>query len=200
MQSTRSNRKTVLPSPLRRLPLAAAVAMVMCAPHAWAQDAAQDGEKKEARTLDAITVTAQKREENLQKVPISLQVLGNTQLEQQNVAAFSDYAKLIPSLSFGTSGGGVFSGPGFVQLYMRGVASGNDANHSGSQPSAAMYLDEQPITTITGALDIHMYDIERVEALAGPQGTLYGANSQSGTVRIITRKPDTEAFSAGYSV
>ncbi|HOU66942.1 MAG TPA: hypothetical protein PK861_13055, partial [Thermomonas sp.] len=108
MQSTRSNRKTVLPSPLRRLPLAAAVAMVMCAPHAWAQDAAQDGEKKEARTLDAITVTAQKREENLQKVPISLQVLGNTQLEQQNVAAFSDYAKLIPSLSFGTSGGGVF--------------------------------------------------------------------------------------------
>ena len=200
MQSTRSNRKTVLPSPLRRLPLAAAVAMVMCAPHAWAQDAAQDGEKKEARTLDAITVTAQKREENLQKVPISLQVLGNTQLEQQNVAAFSDYAKLIPSLSFGTSGGGVFSGPGFVQLYMRGVASGNDANHSGSQPSAAMYLDEQPITTITGALDIHMYDIERVEALAGPQGTLYGASSQAGTVRIITRKPDTEGFSAGYSV
>nr|HPM57540.1 TonB-dependent receptor plug domain-containing protein [Thermomonas sp.] len=200
MQSTRSNRKTVLPSPLRRLPLAAAVAMVMCAPHAWAQDAAQDGEKKEARTLDAITVTAQKREENLQKVPISLQVLGNTQLEQQNVAAFSDYAKLIPSLSFGTSGGGVFSGPGFVQLYMRGVASGNDANHSGSQPSAAMYLDEQPITTITGALDIHMYDIERVEALAGPQGTLYGANSQSGTVRIITRKPDPTAFSAGFSV
>ena len=200
MQSTRSNRKTVLPSPLRRLPLAAAVAMVMCAPHAWAQDAAQDGEKKEARTLDAITVTAQKREENLQKVPISLQVLGNTQLEQQNVAAFSDYAKLIPSLSFGTSGGGVFSGLGFVQLYMRGVASGNDANHSGSQPSAAMYLDEQPITTITGALDIHMYDIERVEALAGPQGTLYGANSQSGTVRIITRKPDPTAFSAGFSV
>jgi iron complex outermembrane recepter protein len=193
-------RKTVPTRCFRRLPLAAAVAMVMCAPQAWAQDAAQEGKDKEARTLDTITVTAQKREENLQKVPISLQVLGNTQLEQQNVAAFSDYAKLIPSLSFGTSGGGVFSGPGFVQLYMRGVASGNDANHSGSQPSAAMYLDEQPITTITGALDIHMYDIERVEALAGPQGTLYGANSQSGTVRIITRKPDPTGFSAGFSV
>jgi outer membrane receptor protein involved in Fe transport len=174
------------------LPLAAAVAMVF-APQAWAQDAAQ---AQRGRALDTITVTAQKREENLQKVPISLQVLGNTQLEQQNVAAFGDYAKLIPSLSFGTSGGGVFSGPGFVQLYMRGVASGNDANHSGSQPSAAMYLDEQPITTITGALDIHMYDIERVEALAGPQGTLYGASSQAGTIRIITNKPDPSAFSA----
>jgi iron complex outermembrane receptor protein len=91
----------------------------------------------------------------------------------------------------------VFSGPGFVQVYMRGVASGGDGNHSGSQPSVGMYLDEQPITTIQGALDIHMYDIDRVEALAGPQGTLYGASSQSGTVRIITRKPIRPAFSAG---
>ena len=145
-------------------------------------------------------MTAQKREENLQKVPISLQVLGNAQLEQQNVQSFSDYAKLIPSLSYGTAGGGVFSGPGFVQVYMRGVASGGDGNHSGSQPSVGMYLDEQPITTIQGALDIHMYDIDRVEALAGPQGTLYGASSQSGTVRIITRKPDPTGFSAGAAV
>ena len=193
-------RKTVPTRCFRRLPLAAAVAMAMCAPHAWAQDAAQEGQDKEARTLDAVTVTAQKREENLQKVPISLQVLGNSQLEQQNVSDFDDYAKLIPSLTFGTAGGGVFSGPGFVQVYMRGVASGGDGNHSGSQPSVGMYLDDQPITTIQGALDIHMYDIERVEALAGPQGTLYGASSQAGTVRIITRKPDTEGFSAGYSV
>lgn len=197
--SKRKTRNTVPSWSLRRLPLAAAVAMAMCAPHAWAQDAAQDGEKKETRTLDTITVTAQKREENLQKVPISLQVLGNTQLEQQNVSDFDDYAKLIPSLTYGTAGGGVFSGPGFVQVYMRGIASGGDGNHSGSQPSAGMYLDDQPITTIQGALDIHMYDIERVEALAGPQGTLYGASSQSGTVRIITRKPDSSAFSAGYS-
>ena len=196
--SKRIARKTFS---FRKLPLAAAVALAF-APNAWAQsaDPQTPQENKEARTLDTITVTAQKRVENLQEVPISIQVLGNAQLEQQNVAAFGDYAKLIPSLSFGTSGGGVFSGPGFVQMYMRGVASGNDANHSGSQPSAAMYLDEQPITTITGALDIHMYDIERVEALAGPQGTLYGANSQSGTVRIITRKPDPSAYSAGFAI
>jgi outer membrane receptor protein involved in Fe transport len=63
-----------------------------------------------------------------------------------------------------------------------------------------MYLDEQPITTIQGALDIHMYDIARIEALSGPQGTLYGASSQSGTIRIITNKPDPSGFSAGYGL
>ena len=75
-------------------------------------------------------------------------------------------------------------------VYMRGVASGGNNNHSGPQPSVGIYLDEQPITTIQGALDMHMYDIARVEALAGPQGTLYGASSQAGTIRIITNKPD----------
>src|SRR5678810_799410 len=91
-------------------------------------------------------------------------------------------------------GGGVFSGPGFAQVYMRGVASGSNGNHSGPLPSVGMYLDEQPITTIQGALDINIYDVERVESLAGPQGTLYGASSQSGTIRIITNKPDTSAM------
>ena len=63
-----------------------------------------------------------------------------------------------------------------------------------------MYLDEQPITTIQGNLDLHMYDIARIEALSGPQGTLYGASSQSGTIRIITNKPDPSGFSAGYGL
>ena len=84
--------------------------------------------------------------------------------------------------------------------YIRGVASGGNGNHSGSLPSVGMYLDEQPITTIQGALDIHMYDIARVEALAGPQGTLYGASSQAGTIRIITNKPDPTGFQAGYDL
>ena len=157
-------------------------------------------ERTDAPTLDTVVVTAQKREENLQKVPISIQAIGTEQLEQHQVADFNDYAKLIPSLSYGTSGGGVFSGPGFVQVYMRGVVSSSEVNHSSSQPSVGMYLDEQPITTISGSLDIHMYDIARVEALAGPQGTLYGASSQAGTVRIITNRPDPSAFASGYSV
>ena len=79
-----------------------------------------------------------------------------------------------------------------ANVYFRGVASGENANHSASLPSVGTYLDEQPITTITGALDIHIFDIARVEALAGPQGTLYGASSQAGTIRIITNKPDTQ--------
>ncbi|HVY85570.1 MAG TPA: TonB-dependent receptor, partial [Caulobacterales bacterium] len=84
--------------------------------------------------------------------------------------------------------------------FMRGVASGDNGNHSGPLPSVGIYLDEQPITTITGALDLHVYDIARVEALAGPQGTLYGASSLAGTVRIITNQPDPSHFSAAYTV
>ena len=82
------------------------------------------------------------------------------------------------------------SGPGFSNVYFRGVSSGENSNHSASLPSVGTYLDEQPITTITGALDLHIYDIARVEALAGPQGTLYGASSEAGTIRIITNRPD----------
>ena len=96
-----------------------------------------------------------------------------------------------------TAGSG---GPGFSRAYMRGVASGESANHSGSAPSVGMYLDEQPVTTIGGALDIHLYDIARVEALAGPQGTLYGASSQAGTIRIITNKPDPAGSRRGYDL
>ena len=141
-----------------------------------------------------VIVTAQKRAENLQDVPVSIQAIGTAALEQLHVIDFDDYVQHLPSVSYQTFG------PGFAQVYMRGVASGGDGNHSGSLPSVGMYLDEQPITTIQGALDVHLYDIARVEALAGPQGTLYGASSQAGTMRIITNKPDASAFSAGYDL
>ena len=144
--------------------------------------------------LEEIVVTAQKREESMQDVPLAIQAIGTQQLEQLNVTKFDDYVKYLPSVSYQTFG------PGFAMIYMRGVVSGGDGNHSGSQPSVGVYLDEQPITTIQGPLDIHMYDIQRVEALAGPQGTLFGASSQSGTLRIITNKPDASGFAAGYGV
>jgi len=136
--------------------------------------------------LDEVIVTAQKREESLQNVPISVQALGTQKLEELKIESFDDYANLLPSVSF------VNFRPGFAQIYMRGVASAGDAdsNHSGSLPLVGTYLDEQPITTIQGALDVHLYDIARVEALAGPQGTLYGASSESGTLKIVTNKPD----------
>ncbi len=137
---------------------------------------------------DEIIVTAQKREESLQSVPISIQAIGNKKLDQLNVASFNDYAALLPSVSFqaGT--------PGATQVYMRGIASGGDGNHSGSLPAVGIYLDEQPVTTIDGALDVHIYDVARIESLSGPQGTLYGASSEAGTIRIITNKPSTAGF------
>lgn len=133
---------------------------------------------------DVIIVTATKREENPQDVPVSIQALGTRKLDQLNISNFEDFTKQLPSVSFQTSQ------PGATTVYMRGVASGGDGNHSGSLPSVGFYLDEQPVTTIGGTLDIHIYDIARIESLAGPQGTLFGASSQAGTIRIITNKPE----------
>ena len=92
-----------------------------------------------------------------------------------------------------------YAGPGFGEVYMRGIASGGSV-HSGSMPSVGVYLDEQPITTISQILDVHIYDIARIETLAGPQGTLFGQGSQAGTLRIITNKPEIGKFEAGYDV
>jgi len=175
----------------RRLTAAFLASTMMAVPGvAWAQDTAS-GEQpgppavQEAREeSDEIIVTAQKRAESLQDVPIAITAIGTKQLEDAQVDSFDDYAKMIPSLSYKSFG------PGSSNVYFRGVASGENANHSASLPSVGTYLDEQPITTITGALDVHVFDIARVEALAGPQGTLYGASSQAGTIRIITNKPD----------
>src|SRR4029079_19740476 len=90
----------------------------------------------------------------------------------------------LPSVSYQTAQ------PGVTVVYMRGVASGGDGNHSGSLPSVGSYLDEQPITPMAGTLAVHIYDVARIESLAGPQGTLYGASSEAGTIRIITNKPE----------
>lgn len=140
-----------------------------------------------------IVITATKREENLQDVPISVQALDGERLQELGITDFADYAQHLPTLSYSPS-----YGPGYNRPFMRGVASGENGNHSGSMPSVGTYLDEQPITTITGNLDMHLYDVSRVEVLAGPQGTLYGASSQAGTVRIITNRPDPDGFSAAW--
>ncbi len=110
------------------------------------------------------------------------------------MSSFDDYQKLLPSVSSQSFG------PGQAKLYFRGITSGADGLHGGSLPATGTYLDEIPITTIASTVDLHVYDIDRVEALAGPQGTLYGASSLSGTLRIITNKPDTRKFSAGYDL
>ena len=131
-----------------------------------------------------IVITATKREERLQNVPQSVLAIGTRRLDQLNISNFEEYTKQLPSVSYN------YSQAGGTVVYMRGVATGGDGNHSGALPSVGVYLDEQPVTTIGGALDVHIYDIARIESLAGPQGTLYGASSEAGTIRIITNKPD----------
>lgn len=153
---------------------------------------AQQATEEAASDPNEIIVTAQRRSESLQKVPISLQALGEETLENRNVASFDDYAKMLPSVGFQSFG------PGASSLSFRGINSGADGLDAGPPPTTGTYLDEIPITTIAFSPDIHVYDIARVEALAGPQGTLFGASSLSGTLRIITNKPDPSKFEGGW--
>jgi iron complex outermembrane receptor protein len=174
---------------LARTPVASAVILALAGPSAMAQ--------QDTTALGEVIVTAQKREQSLQDVPISLDALGEEKMKELNVKNFKDYVQFLPSVTAQPSLG---AGSGFSLVYMRGVATGGDGQATTSQPSVGMYLDEQPITTVQGNLDVHLYDIARVEALAGPQGTLYGASSQAGTIRIITNKPDPSGFDAGYAL
>ncbi|HEX4505938.1 MAG TPA: TonB-dependent receptor [Alphaproteobacteria bacterium] len=161
------------------------------APIALAQD---QPSAAPAGQIEEIVVTAQKRAENMQTVPVSIQAFSGKKLEQMNATEFADYAKFLPSVVYQTLA------PNQTTVYMRGIATagGQDGNHSASQPLVGIYFDEQPTTTILGQLDIHLYDIQRIEALAGPQGTLFGASSEAGTLRIITNKPDPTKFSGSF--
>ena len=165
----------------RLTPLVVAVSSVLAASlSAEAQQVAPSGNLG----LDEIIVTAQKRSENMQTVPISIQAIDTKKLSELQVTSFQDYVRYLPSLSAQSFG------PGQSQLYMRGITNGGDGVHSGPSPMVGVYLDEMPVTTISENLDIHVYDMARVEALSGPQGTLFGANSLAGTLRLITNKPE----------
>jgi outer membrane receptor protein involved in Fe transport len=171
---------------MRSAPLASAIFAAMHP--AFAQ------QRETAVVLEEVVVSAQKRTEDLQNVPLSITAINTAKLEELHISDSGDYIKYLPSVSYQTFG------PGFAKVLIRGVSSDNNPNHSGPLPTVGTYLDEQPITTIQGALDLHLYDIARIEALAGPQGTLYGASSESGTIRIITNKPDPTGFKAGYEL
>jgi iron complex outermembrane receptor protein len=192
MREQAGKRRTII-----RTAIPVASALLTSMPAAYAQQGPAAGA---VGGLEEVVVTAQKRVENLQDVPISVQVLDAKALEQLNIASIDDYVKYTPGIAYvrgeGQGGNGQ---PGESHIYIRGVVSGG-TNHSGSQPSVGEYLDEQPVTTIDGNVDVHIYDIQRIEVLEGPQGTLYGASSQAGTVRIITNKPDPTKFAAGVDL
>ncbi len=174
-----------------------AIAVAQSGVSARAQVAAVQTSPREpgpSHGVEEVIVTASKRSEKLQKVPMSLQVLDTKALEQHQVNNLQDYLKFLPSLTTQTVS------PDNTTLYLRGIASGAEGNHSGPLPTVGSYLDELPITTIGGTLDVHVYDMARVEVIPGPQGTLYGASSEAGTVRLITNRPNPSKFEAGYEV
>ncbi|MBO9525026.1 MAG: TonB-dependent receptor [Sphingobium yanoikuyae] len=167
--------------------------MILSAP-ALAQAPAADAAAADAAAAEAeqglgeIVVTATRSAQSIQKVPISMQALGAEKLQERQVKGLSDFAALLPSVSFE----GI--GPGRNTAFFRGIVPAG-----GAYASVGYYLDDMPITG-TEVPDIHAYDLERVEALSGPQGTLYGAGSLAGTIRLITNKPKLDKFEFGYDV
>ena len=165
----------------------------LAVPTVQAQDSTPAPETK-ARRLKAVTVTATKRTETAQSIPVSVVALGESELDDLGVKNFTDYLVQLPGV---TAGG---SGPGQGTIYIRGLASTTPnlttAGVAGLAPNVALYLDEQPVSQPGRNLDVYAADLERVEVLSGPQGTLFGASSQAGTVRLITNKPRLGAFEA----
>ena len=150
--------------------------------------------------LQEVIVTANLREENVQDVPMTIQVLTGATLASLNATTFDDFVKYLP----GVTAHGV--GPGQNNIYVRGLgtaASGiQGSGFVGTFPNVAVYLDEQSAQLPNRNLDVYATDLDRIEVLEGPQGTLFGAGAQAGVVRYITNKPKlnvTEAtVNAGY--
>ncbi|MDE1921909.1 MAG: TonB-dependent receptor [Gammaproteobacteria bacterium] len=142
--------------------------------------------------LQTITVTAQRRTENIQNVPITIQALTSESLKQLNVTTFDDLAKYVPNLSLSTNG------PAQGNIFMRGLALGSAGTQSsgtiGLYPNVAVYLDDQSGQLPGRNLDIYAADLQRVEILEGPQGTLFGGGAQAGVLRYITNKPKLDKF------
>ncbi|ALS97634.1 TonB-dependent receptor [Lacimicrobium alkaliphilum] len=168
----------------------AVISALAASPLAYAQDESEKGK------IETIQVTATKRTESIQDVPVSMSALNGKQLEKLGLDNFNEYVEFLPNVVFqGT-------GPGQNEVYIRGAAT-TQTNISVStvqalQPSVAFYLDEQPVSMQGRNLDVYATDMQRVEVLPGPQGTLFGASSQAGTVRMITNKPDHAGFAAGF--
>src|SRR5882757_5690899 len=137
--------------------------------------------------LEEITVTAQRRSQSMQDVPISMQAFTGQALQQLNIQTFDDYIKYLPNLTSANNG------PGQNEVFMRGLSAGSQASQGSSStglfPNVAIYLDNQSGQLPNRNLDIYAADLDRIEVLEGPQGTLFGAGAEAGVIRYITNKP-----------
>lgn len=176
-----------------------ALAIALAAPAAAQDNATQpDAEQPEEQRggVKTIIVTAQKRTEDLQDVPVSVAAIGSEELDELNIDTFEDYLEQLPTV---TAGG---NGPGQSTIYIRGLASTTPnitvAGVAGLAPNVALYLNDQPLSQPGRNLDVYAADLERIEVLSGPQGTLFGASSQAGVVRLITNKPRLSGLEASF--
>lgn len=162
-------------------------------PSAYAQTVASAGPQQGNR-IQEIIVTSQKRSEKLKDVPISISVLGGQELARSHIAGFEDITRTVPSVSFAAGGGGNGVGVGEDDIEIRGVSS------SSGTATTGLYLDDTSITVNqnsgVGAVEPLAVDIDRIEVLRGPQGTLYGASSEGGTVRYIQNQPKLDTYEA----
>jgi outer membrane receptor protein involved in Fe transport len=168
-------------------PLARAIALATATTPALATAQTAEQTEQEAGMLEEVIVTATKREVNMQDLPMSIEAFNNEQIEKMGLFNMNNVLKVIPSMST------VTTVPGRNEVVFRGVSTGSGEWRTDS--GSAVYLGDIAMTSATQAVDPRMVDIERVEALPGPQGTLFGASSQSGAFRIIPNQPD---HSAGY--
>jgi iron complex outermembrane receptor protein len=180
--------------------LSYAIAAILSGGTAGLVHAASATDTEATEGIQEITVTAQRRTENMQNVPITITALTGETLGQLNVTTLNDYVKFLPNVTVANQG------PGQGLIYMRGLATTEDGEQSsgatGSFPNVAVYLDEQSAQLPGRNLDIYAADIERIEVLEGPQGTLFGAGAQAGVIRYITNKPKLDrtegSVNAGY--
>src|SRR6187399_1029556 len=150
---------------------------------------AQTPEPTEEDVTEEVIVTAQKRATNLQDVPFSVAALTAEDIEQSGATNIIEVARNVPGLYIADLG------PGQSQVAIRGISAGQVVrDQPGVKESVGIYLDESPISVALFTPDLDLYDLDRIEVLRGPQGTLYGAGNDAGTVRYITAQPDIGTF------
>jgi iron complex outermembrane recepter protein len=160
-------------------------------------DVARAADATDSEGIQEITVTAQRRTENLQDVPITVQAMTGDTLQQLNVTTLDDFIKYLPNVTQASNG------PGQSAVYMRGLSIGSAGSQStgtnGQIPNVAVYLDDQSASLPGRNLDVYAADLERIEVLEGPQGTLFGSGAEAGVLRYITNKPKLDVTEGGVN-